>query len=230
MPSICEKCGAPMAAVDEVCPQCGEKISSVESSRRWRERGLTLEKQARERTGPAGLEQAGEAYAKARDLDDGNETLHQLWIANRSNLGKAEQALEYYKKRLVKDPGDALATKMLSASRLALEFKLNPIKVAAPSETAKGFLGRGMAWLLTPNRFNLGMAASSFLISLVLLVAGFFFAPSSAPALSASSVPGSPLDDATGALAGMLFSPLNNLVSCLIWGAYFAYLWKVRKR
>jgi tetratricopeptide (TPR) repeat protein len=201
----------------------------------WQKMGLLLEKQAQNQPSPSRLAEAGQAFARARDLDDGNETLHQLWIANLSNQGQAESALGYYKKRLAAAPDDALASRMFRVAQLSAEFKLNPVKVKLPAPEKQGMIAGMLAKVLKPSAFTFGTAGTSFLISLVLLVAGFFMPAGHAPATPAGSgvevVTGMQSSDGGSfmLMAGFLFNPWSNFFSCLVWGGYFTYLWKARK-
>jgi tetratricopeptide (TPR) repeat protein len=199
----------------------------------WQKLGQLLEKQDQVRPQPGRLAEAGEAYSHARDLDPGNETLHQLWIANLSNQGSPEPALAYYKKRLAEDPADALAARMLQVARLSLEFKLNPVKVPARAPEKHGILAGMIHKFIEPSAYTFGLAVTSFLISLVLLVWGFFIpGASSAPVPAVEAVPGMQATDGGSSmlLFSMLFNPMSNFISCLVWGGYFAYLWKARKK
>jgi hypothetical protein len=63
----CARCGAPLAPADERCGSCGEPLAPAVLAAQLKERGLRLERQARETPNPLWLAQAGEAFARARD-------------------------------------------------------------------------------------------------------------------------------------------------------------------
>lgn len=257
---VCQRCGEAVDAAEaaqnllsraESLRQGGQFEEAIQYFRRalarplprpqaaaaWQKFGLLLEKQDQVHPRAGRLAEAGSAYYQARELDDANETLHQLWIANLSNQGSPEPALAYYKKRLADDPGDALAAKMLQIARLSAEFKLNPVKVPARTPVKHGMLVGMVARLLRPNAMTFGLASTSFLISLTLLVVGLSL-PSVAPPPPLEGASGVAVDSGIqstdgGAfflISGLLFNPVSNLVSCLLWGGYFAFLWKARKK
>lgn len=231
----CKKCGAMLAPADEACLSCGERIDAAEAAQRWLKRGLFLEKQEQEKPGSGRLAEAGQAYAKAVELDNGNETLHQLWIANQCSQGMPEAPLAYYKNRLAADPEDALAAKMLKIARLTAEFRLNPVKVPAPPPEKHGMLLGMMMRMLKPNAMTFGLSSSSFLISFVLLVVGLSLPSAVTPPSGASGVAvDSGIQSTDGGtfflISGLLFNPYSNFLSCVFWGGYFAFLWKARKK
>jgi tetratricopeptide (TPR) repeat protein len=95
----------------------------------WRKYGVWQEKLAAAGH-PEMLPRAGEAFKQALALNDSDELLHQLYIANMGRQGKLMEAKAYYQDRLAKNPDDALAQRQLTVIKLSAEFLLSPPKVS----------------------------------------------------------------------------------------------------
>jgi hypothetical protein len=199
-----------MALADPACPQCGQKPDPLARARAWQAQGLELQRRVGD-AGPALQVQASEAFSRSLELDPANETVHQLWIASLNAQGRGAEALAYYRRRLEAVPEDALALRMQKVATLSLQFTANPVKVEAVAVRPTGLFARMLAWALTPGSTTLGIAASSLLLSLGLLVAGL---------MMTSSDP----------LIGALLNPGTNGLSAVLWGLYLVVLLRGRKK
>lgn len=134
----------------------------------WRKLGVWLESRAAAESKPELLARAGQAFKTALSLDDSNEVLHQLFIANWGKQGLFSKARDYYQARLSADPGDAMAQKQLNVIRLSADFLA--MAPPAPPKEARSTLER---WL-EPRPWKVGLAGLTCLGSLAMAVVSKF--------------------------------------------------------
>ena len=115
-----------------------------------------------------GWREAEECYRKALAMDDGNEALHQLWIANLSQAGRGQEALGWYEKRLQLNPADEVALRFRSVAKLTLEYQQQDF--ASEYRKAEPKARTRMEKIFKPTRANL--VGTAFMGGLCLVVAG----------------------------------------------------------
>jgi hypothetical protein len=115
---------------------------------------------------------AENCFREALSMDDANEAVHQLWIANLSQANRGQEALDWYEQRLAHDAGDETALKFRSVARLTLQYKQQDF--AADYQKAEPAARTRVEKLFKPTRANLaGTAGGAVMCALVALLLAF---------------------------------------------------------